>query len=71
MDGEATVFGDFLLAALDFFVVELLDVSALDADQMVVVLPILSFVHGLAGFKMAAFEQARLFKLGERAINGG
>ena len=71
MDGEAAFLGDFLLSAFDFLVVELFDVSALDADQVIVVRAVLFFVDGLAGFKMAAFEQAGLFKLGERAINGG
>ena len=71
LDDETAFARNALLAAFDFLVVELFDVSALDADQVIVVRAVLFFVDGLAGFKMAAVEQAGLFKLGERAINGG
>ena len=37
LDHEASILGDFFLAALDFLVVKLFDAIAIDAHQMVMV----------------------------------
>src|SRR5690606_640439 len=70
-DGEAAFLGDLGLALLDFGVVEFLDLAALHADQMVVVLAFVELEHGLAGLEVMALQQARLFELGQHAIDRG
>ena len=71
LDGKAPLLGDFLLPALDFLVVELLDVPAVDSHHMIMVLHILSFEHGLARFEMMPLKQPSLLELGQCAIHRG
>ena len=71
LDGKAPLLGDFLLPALDFLVMELLDVPAIDAHHMIMVLHILSFEHGLARFEMMPLKQPSLLELGQCAIHRG
>ena len=59
LDFEAALAGDGVLALLDFRIVEFLDASAVDADQVVVVLAAVDFEHGLAGFEEMALKQAK------------
>lgn len=70
-DDEAAFLGDPVLPLFNGGVVELLDLAALQADQMVVVLPFVEFKDSLAGFEVVTFEQAGLFELGEHAIDRG
>ena len=70
-DFEAALFGNAILSFFDLRVVELFDAPAIDADQMVVVLAVVDFEDGLAGFEKVAFEQAGLLELGQYAIDGG
>lgn len=67
---EAALLGDFRLSALDLGIVEFLDASTVDAHQMIVMLPGTEFENRFARFEIVTFEQARLFELGENAVNG-
>lgn len=68
-NGEASLLGDLVLTALDLRIGELLDVAALHADQMIVMLAVVEFEYRLAGFEVVPFEQADLFELGQDAVN--
>ena len=48
LDDKPPVFRYFLLAPFDLFVKKLFDSTAIDAHQMVVVLPRLDFEYGFA-----------------------
>ena len=63
-DGEALGLGDRLLAIFDFGVVKLFYLTAVKADQVVVVLAFVEFVDRFAAFKLAAAQNAGLFELG-------
>ena len=71
LDGEAALLGNLPLPAFNFLVVKFLDVSAVDAHHMIMVLHILSFEHGLARFEMMPLEQPRLLELGQGAVHRG
>ena len=45
LNGEAALLGNRILALFNFRIVKLLDSSALDANQMVVVLAVIDLVH--------------------------
>ena len=70
-DGESFELGHSLLALLDFGVVKLFHLAAVQADNVVVVLALVEFVDRLAAFKLAARQDAGLFKLGEYTVDGG
>ena len=71
LDLETPLGGDFILPPFDFGVVELFDPTALQADQVVVVLALVQFENRLARFEKVAFHQASLFELGQYPINRG
>jgi dihydroxyacetone kinase DhaKLM complex PTS-EIIA-like component DhaM len=71
VDREAAFLGDAVLAFLDFGVEEFLDLAALQADQMVVVVALVEFEHRLVAVEMMADQQSGLLELGEHAINRG
>jgi len=71
LDLEAAFFGNQVLPALNFRIVEFLDLAAVDADQMVVVLAAVDLEHSLAGFEEVTLQQACLLELGQHAIDGG
>ena len=71
VDAKAPFLGDCFLAFFDFSVVELFNVTALQADQMVMVAAPVEFVDGFAGFEMVAHQQPGLLELCEHAIYGG
>lgn len=70
LDGEAAFAGNEVLPALNFRVVEFLDATAINADQMVMVLAAVDLEDRLARFEEMALQQAGLFELGEHAIDG-
>ena len=57
-------FRDGVLAFFDFCVVKLFNLAAVQAHQMVMVLPFVEFVDRFATFEMAATQDAGLLKLG-------
>lgn len=70
-DVEAAILGDLDLPLLDFSVIKLLDLAALHADQVIVVLAFVQFENRLARFKVVTFKQASLLELGQNAIDSG
>ena len=60
-----------MLALLNLGIVKLLNLAAIQAHQMVVVLAFIELIHRLAGFKIAAVQQAGLLKLCQHAVHGG
>src|SRR5215471_12702683 len=70
-DLESAVACNLRLPLLDFGVVELLDPSALKANQVVVMMPFIQLEDRLPGLEMMTDEKARLLELRQHAINGG
>jgi outer membrane protein assembly factor BamE len=66
---EAPCFGHFGLTPLDLGIVELLDVPAFDADDVIVMAALLQLENGFPGFEVVPDEQSRLLELREHAIN--
>ena len=56
---EAALFGNDVLAALDFRVEEFFDLPALQADEMVVVSALVELEDGFAGLEVMPLDQAR------------
>ena len=71
MDGEAAFLGDAGLAFFDFGVEELLDLAALQADQMVVVVALVQLEHRLVAVEVVAHQKTGLLELGEHAVDRG
>lgn len=69
-DGEAAFPGNLGLSTLNFRIVEFLDTTALQTNQVVVVLTVLELKHSLARLEMVPLQQASLLELGEHAIDG-
>jgi len=67
----AAILGDALLALFDFAVEEFLHLAAAGADEVVVVLALVEFVHRLAAIEVAAHQDAGLLELREHAVDGG
>lgn len=70
LDLEATVFGHLFLPLLDLRIKELFDMTALHADEVVVMSALIKLEHGLPALKVMTDQQASLLKLGENAIDG-
>src|SRR5690606_17047211 len=70
LEREAPGSGDLALQALDIGVEEFLDPAAAQADQVVVVVALVEFEDRLAGFEVAALEQAGLLELGQHTVDG-
>jgi hypothetical protein len=70
-DLEAAFVRDLRLALLDLRVVELLDATAFEAHEMVVVPSLVELEHRLAGFEVVACQESRLLELGQHAIHRG
>lgn len=68
VDGKAAVLRHFDLAPFDLGVEKLLDASALQANEMVVVTAFVQLEDRLAAFEMMTNEQARLRELREHAV---
>jgi len=68
---EPALFGDLRLAVFYFGVVELLDVAALHAHEVIVVPAVIEFKYRLVGLEMVAYQQACLLKLRQHTIDRG
>lgn len=71
VDCETALFGHALLTLLDFRVQELLDTATLQANDVVVVAPLIQLENGFAAFKMVTRKKAGGLKLGEYTIDRG
>ena len=71
LEFEALLGCDLLLPLLDLGVIELLDPTALQANQVVVVLAFVEFENRFARLEIAALEQAGLLELRQDAIDRG
>jgi hypothetical protein len=60
---------DRLLARFNFGVKKLFNPPAVQTHHVVVVLPLIELINGLATFKMVAAQNARLLKLGQNTVN--
>lgn len=67
--GEAETFGDFFLTSFDQFVGELIDLAALDANDMVVMATAVEFKNGIATFEMMPVDQASGFELRQYTVH--
>lgn len=70
-DLKALGYGGFLLKTLDFGVIKLFDPTAIQTHHVVVVLALIEFVDGFVAFEVVAVQDARLFELGEYAVDRG
>jgi len=70
-NGEPLCLGDGVLAFFNLRVIKLFHLAAIQADQMVVVLSFIEFVHRLVALKVAPDQDPRLLELGENTVNGG
>ena len=68
-DIETALVGYLLLAPFDFVIEEFLDPAAIEADEMVMMRPLVEFEYRLAGFEMIAMQQPSLLELGQHAID--
>ena len=59
------------LTILDLGIAKFLHPAAVQADQMIVMGPLVELKDRLTGLKMAARENPSLLELGQDAINGG
>lgn len=71
LNGEAALGGNLFLARFNGAVVELFNVTALQADDVIMVFAMIEFEYGFAAFKMVAHQQAGVLKLGEYAVDRG
>ena len=71
MDRKSALFGDAMLAFFDFTIEKLFDFSALQTDEVIVVIALIKFEHRLVAVEVMADQQACLFKLGQHAVNRG
>ena len=63
-NGESFGFCHRMLTLLDFSVVKLLDLAAIQAHQMVVVLAFIQLIDRLAALEMTSAQNVCLLKLG-------
>lgn len=69
LEHKALRFGHGRLALFDFRIVKLFNAAAIKADQMVVVRAFVELINRFTAFKIAACEQAGLFKLCEHTVD--
>lgn len=68
---KAFVFGNLMLAFFNFVVSELDYRAAISANKVIVMIAVVKFKNSLATIKLASYQNARLFKLGQYAVNRG
>ena len=66
---EPPLFGNLILSALDFRIVELFNPAAVDAHQMVMMVAAIDFEYRFPGFEKMPFQQPGLLELSEDAIH--
>lgn len=71
LNRKATFLGDLGLPTFDFRIVKLLDTTAIDAYQVIVVLPGIHFENGLARLEVVSLKQPCLLELRQHAIHSG
>jgi hypothetical protein len=73
MVGNLKPFGacNVVLAFFNVFVKKFFDPSAIQAHQVVVVLPFIQLIHRFATFELTACEQTGLLKLHQHTVDGG
>src|SRR3989338_7994121 len=71
VNGKAAFGGDLFLARLDGRIVKLLDMAALQANDVVMVLALIEFEHRLAALEVVARQQSGLLELRQYAVNRG
>jgi hypothetical protein len=69
VDAKSSVLGDSCLPFFNFSIVEFLDVSTLNAYEVVVMVTLVKFENGFPRLEMMANQQPGLFKLSEYAID--
>lgn len=67
---ETEPLGNHPLPPLDVLIAELLDMAALQTQDMVVVRTVIEFKHGVTTLKMVASHQASGLELGEHPVHG-
>src|SRR5690606_36717553 len=70
-EDKAAVLGDLVLPLLDFRIRKFGNLAAGGANEMVVVIPIVEFEHGLATVELTANQYSCLLELGQDPVNGG
>ena len=60
-----------LLSLFDLIVAEFLDPSALQTQDMIMMIPLVQFKDRVTAFEMMAFDQASRFELRQDSIHGG
>ena len=70
-DFEAVFLGHDILPLLDLRIEELLDLAALQADQVIVVRAFIQLEHRLARIEVMALQQAGLLELRQYPVNRG
>ncbi len=71
LDSETAFLGDAMLAFFNFSVHKFLDLAALQAHQMVMMIALLEFEYRLVAIEMVAHQEAGLLELREHAIHRG
>ena len=70
-DTVAVFFRNSVLQRFNFRIVKFVHTAAFDADDMIMMVALVQFVHGLARFEMMPLQNTRLFKLGQHTLNRG
>lgn len=70
-DGKAPLDRDYLLPLLDFAVKKLLNPTAIQTHQVIMMRALIQFKNSLACFEMIAVQESGLFELREHPIDGG
>lgn len=66
---KTVILGDLVLALFDVGIREFLDLAAIRADEVIVMVAVIEFKHGLAAVELTAYQYSRLFKLGQDPIH--
>ena len=66
---ESEALGDFILTLFDLTIDEFLDSSALQADQMIVVIAVIQLKSGIVCVKMVTNQNSSRFKLRQHAVD--
>ncbi len=71
VDFKATFLCNHILAPLYFGIVKLFDLATLQANEMIVMMPLIQFKNRFAGFEVMTLKESDLFKLRQNAVNRG